>query len=338
MELTNKIEKTRADFIAELGTCDSEKCVQDIHTKYLGRKAGLVTGFFAELGKCSPEERPLMGKNLNELKGFIQGAIKNRAQKIKDAQESFSAYDLSLPGRSQYFGKLHPLTLVMNEMIYILEGMGFEVATGPEIESDFYNFSALNFPDDHPARDIQDTFYLDDGNLLRTHTSPVQIRVMEQQQPPVRIIAPGRVFRKDTPDATHSPIFHQVEGLYVDRDVTLAELKGTLLAFAHAMFGPEIDIRFRSGFFPFTEPSVEYDFTCVMCRGKGCSVCKGSGWIEISGAGMVDPEVFKSAGIDPEAYTGYAWGMGVERIAMLKYRIPDLRLFYENDIRFNLQF
>ncbi|MFC1557669.1 phenylalanine--tRNA ligase subunit alpha, partial [candidate division KSB1 bacterium] len=252
--------------------------------------------------------------------------------------DSGQIIDLSLPGRQQFTGKLHPLTVLMNEMIAVFEGMGYEIATGPEIETDYYNFEALNIPEDHPARDLQDTFYLEGGKLLRTHTSPVQIRVMEKLKPPIRIIAPGRVFRKDTPDATHSPIFYQVEGLYVDRDVTLAELKGTLLAFARGLFGPEIDIRFRSGFFPFTEPSVEYDFTCVMCRGRGCSICKKTGWIEISGAGMVDPRVFEYVNIDPEEYTGFAWGMGVERIAMLKYRINDIRLFYENDVRFNQQF
>ncbi|KPK91161.1 hypothetical protein AMJ80_07630, partial [bacterium SM23_31] len=234
--------------------------------------------------------------------------------------------------------RLHPLTLVLDEIISLFDGMGFEVATGPDIETDYYNFEALNIPEDHPARDLQDTFYLNDGRLLRTHTSPVQIHVMETCRPPVRIIAPGRVFRKDTPDATHSPVFYQVEGLYVDEGVTLAELKGTLLAFARALFGPKMNIRFRSGFFPFTEPSVEYDFTCIMCEGKGCSVCKWTGWIEISGAGMVHPAVFEYVNYDSEKYTGYAWGMGLERIAMLKYRINDIRLFYENDLRFIEQF
>jgi len=337
MELTEKLQKARSDFFSEISACDNEKSIQDIQNKYLGRKSGLVTQFFTELGKCPPKDKPAFGKQINDLKIYIQDSIEKRKESLQ-SRDRYTAYDLSLPGRAHYFGKLHPLTLVMNEMISILEGMGFEVATGPEIETDYYNFAALNFPDDHPARDLQDTFYLDNDNLLRTHTSPVQIRVMEKQKPPIRIIAPGRVFRKDTPDATHSPTFHQVEGLYVDHDVTLAELKGTLLAFARAMFGPEIDVRFRSGFFPFTEPSVEYDFTCVMCRGKGCSFCKGTGWIEISGAGMVDPEVFKHVHIDPEEYTGFAWGMGVERIALLKYRISDIRLFYENDARFNLQF
>ena len=216
--------------------------------------------------------------------------------------------------------------------------MGFSIEEGPEIESDYYNFEALNIPEGHPARDMQDTFYLENGWLLRTHTSPVQIRVMQSQYPPIRMIAPGRCYRKDTPDASHSPFFHQCEGLVVGTNITFADLKGVISAFAKKMFGPEIKIRFRPSYFPFTEPSAEYDFTCVICKGQGCKTCKGSGWLEISGSGMVDPEVFKAVGYDPEKYTGFAWGMGVERIAMLKYGIKDIRYFYDNDIRFLTQF
>ena len=226
----------------------------------------------------------------------------------------------------------------MEEVISVFSFMGFEVAEGPEIETDYYNFEALNIPPDHPARELQDTFYLKNGMLLRTHTSPVQIRVMENKKPPIRVIAPGRVFRRDTPDATHSPIFTQVEGLYVDKNVTFAELKGVILGFARAMFGKDMKIRFRPHYFQFTEPSAEYDFLCMFCKGKGCRICKGSGWIEISGAGMVDPAVFKKVDIDPEIYSGFAFGMGIERIAMTKYQINDIRLFYENDIRFLEQF
>ncbi|MFC1733921.1 phenylalanine--tRNA ligase subunit alpha [candidate division KSB1 bacterium] len=338
MSVIKRINKAKEKFIGEIAACNKESCLKDLQTMYLGRKSGIVTNFFKEMSKSDPTDRPVIGKEINALKDFISERLDSRKISLVSIPDSGQIIDLSLPGRQQFTGKLHPLTVLMNEMIAVFEGMGYEIATGPEIETDYYNFEALNIPEDHPARDLQDTFYLEGGKLLRTHTSPVQIRVMEKLKPPIRIIAPGRVFRKDTPDATHSPIFYQVEGLYVDRDVTLAELKGTLLAFARGLFGPEIDIRFRSGFFPFTEPSVEYDFTCVMCRGRGCSICKKTGWIEISGAGMVDPRVFEYVNIDPEEYTGFAWGMGVERIAMLKYRINDIRLFYENDVRFNQQF
>jgi len=338
MDLSGQILQSKKNFRSELAACENEGNLKELQTKYLGRKSGEITRFFQELSTLPAEQRPHLGKQINELKNYVTEQIDILLNRIRLTGKGSTQFDFTLPGRPQFIGRLHPLTLVMQEIISIFEGMGFAVETGPEIETDYYNFEALNIPKDHPARDLQDTFYLDDDRVLRTHTSPVQIRVMERQKPPIRIIAPGRVFRKDTPDATHSPIFYQIEGLYVDKHVTLAELKGTLLAFARSMFGPEINVRFRSGFFPFTEPSVEYDFTCVMCRGKGCSICKGTGWIEISGAGMVDPQVFRYVDYDPEIYTGYAWGMGVERIAMLKYRISDIRLFYENDYRFIQQF
>jgi len=338
MMLCEDIKTAKVQFNTDIKTCNSEQELQKLQIKYLGRKTGILTNFFKQLPTVAQEERPAVGQLINELKMYITDNLEVKKQELASQAEQLSTIDLTLPGRAVFSGKLHPLTIILNEIVSVLEGMGFEVATGPDIETDYYNFEALNIPENHPARELQDTFYLNNGKLLRTHTSPVQIRVMEKHKPPIRIIAPGRVFRKDTPDATHSPVFHQVEGLYINKDVTLAELKGTLLAFARAMFGPKMYIRFRSGFFPFTEPSVEYDFTCVLCNGKGCSICKGTGWLEISGAGMVDPAVFKFVNYDSEKYTGYAWGMGVERIAILKYQISDIRLFYENDVRFLEQF
>ncbi len=338
MTFSDKISKTYRDFQIDLDTCSDLDTISNVHIKYLGRKAGIITFLFKELSGVSPQDKPQFGQQINDLKSNITELIDKKRVEVEKKIAKDDTVDMTLPGRDVFIGRLHPLTLIQQEIIGIFEGMGFEIGMGPDIETDYYNFEALNIPQNHPARDLQDTFYLNNGKLLRTHTSPVQIRVMENQEPPIRIIAPGRVFRKDTPDATHSPVFYQVEGLYVDEGVTLAELKGALLTFAHALFGPKIDIRFRSGFFPFTEPSVEYDFTCIMCGGKGCSVCKGTGWIEISGAGMVDPDVFEAVGYDPEKYTGYAWGIGIERIAMLKYKIDDIRLFYDNDIRFLEQF
>ncbi len=338
MGILENIDRIYKEFQNDLKACNDLESLNTNTIKYLGRKAGKITSLFRDLSGVLPEEKPLIGQKINDLKTTAVKSIEEKTRQIEKESGGPSTLDLTLPGRSEYVGRLHPLTIIQEEIISIFEGMGFEVTIGPEIESDYYNFEALNIPQDHPARDLQDTFYLSDGMLLRTHTSPVQIRVMERQKPPIRIIAPGRVFRKDTPDATHSPVFYQVEGLYVDEGVTLAELKGVLLTFARALFGPNIDIRFRSGFFPFTEPSVEYDFSCMMCKSKGCSICKGTGWIEISGAGMVDPAVFETVGYNSELYTGYAWGIGVERIAMLKYRIDDIRLFYENDVRFLEQF
>lgn len=338
MDLSEQIQLIKKEFEDEASSCNDEKSLQDMQVKYLGRKSGAVTNLFKLLSQSPEQERPELGQKINQLKNFISNYFESNRPASKESDSEHIKIDLSLPGRGEFIGRLHPITLMLDEMISIFEGMGFEVATGPDIESDYYNFEALNIPEDHPARDLQDTFYLDDGNLLRTHTSPVQIRTMENTEPPIRIISPGRVFRKDTPDATHSPVFYQVEGLYVDERVTLAELKGALLAFAQALFGSNMKIRFRSGFFPFTEPSVEYDFSCILCSGAGCSTCNNTGWVEISGAGMVDPAVFEYVGYDPEKYTGYAWGMGVERIAMMKYGINDIRLFYENDVRFLEQF
>jgi phenylalanyl-tRNA synthetase alpha chain len=322
-----------------------EQSIQEVSTpeqaeqyrvQYLGRK-GIIAQFFKRLGELANEERPAVGEQLNALKTLAQSRLDHKLSSLAP-RATQPRVDLTLPGIRPRLGSRHPLLQVLDEIKSVFSSFGFSIESGPEAESDYYNFEALNIPADHPSRDMQDTFYLDEGFVLRTHTSPVQIRTMEKGQPPVRIIAPGRCFRKDTPDATHSPMFHQVEGLCVDAGVSFADLKGTILAFAQALFGPAVKIRFRPGFFPCTEPSAEYDFSCVRCGGRGCRVCKNTGWLEISGAGMVDPAVFGFVNYDSEKYTGYAFGMGVERIAMLKYSMEDLRTFYENDVRFLNQF
>lgn len=337
MSMLNDILALKPQFEAETGQIKSQADFDRVKGAFLGKK-GKVSIFFDSLKQLSAEERPKIGKVLNEIKMEFTQTLEKKWAIIKRQSKSKEEIDVNLPGKRHFMGKQHILTQLMGEIQRIFVGMGFSVVEGPELETDYYNFEALNIPKDHPARDMQDTFYIDDTYVLRTHTSPVQIRIMEKQKPPIRIIAPGKVYRRDTPDATHSPVFHQVEGLYVDKGVSFAELKGAILAFARALFGPEVSIRFRTGFFPFTEPSAEYDFSCMFCKGKGCTICKGTGWIEISGAGMVDPEVFHFVDIDSEVYTGYAFGMGVERIAMLKYGINDIRLFYQNDLRFLEQF
>lgn len=337
MNLLEEINNLRLLFEEEKAKVRTQADYDRVKGQFLGRK-GKITDFFKVLRELPAEERPRVGKILNELQECFSEALEETWEATQQKSVSKNAIDITLPGRNSFIARKHPLTRLMDEIERIFIGMGFSIAEGPEVETDYYNFEALNLPPDHPARDMQDTFYLKTPYLLRTHTSPVQVRVMERQKPPIRIIAPGKVFRRDTPDATHSPIFHQVEGLYVDKGVSFSELKGTILSFARALFGPDIEIRFRPSFFPFTEPSAEYDFSCMFCKKKGCSICKGTGWIEISGAGMVDPEVFRFVTIDSEVYTGYAFGMGVERIAMLKYEIDDIRLFYQNDIRFLEQF
>jgi phenylalanyl-tRNA synthetase alpha chain len=335
--ILRELETLKNNFNSQLKQTKDPVALQQIRIQYLGRK-GLLTQFFKKISTLSPEERPKMGDALNNLKLKIQHDIEQLNLSLSKEAETEQYVDLTLPGIPPVVGHRHPLMQVMDEIKEIFTSMGFSIETGPEVETEYYNFEALNFPADHPSRDLQDTFYLKNGKLLRTHTSPVQIRTMQKRKPPIRIIAPGRCFRKDTPDVTHSPTFHQVEGLMVDKGVTFAHLKGTLLAFARKLFGPQMQIRFRPSFFPFTEPSAEYDFSCVICSGSGCRICKNSGWLEISGAGMVDPAVFGYVNYDDEIYTGYAWGMGVERIAMMKYQIDDIRLFYENDIRFLTQF
>lgn len=312
--------------------------LEAVKASILGRN-GLLTLLSKEMHSLQAEERPNAGKVLNEAKRHLTELISSRFAEISDRQtEPESELDLTLPGRMWRLGHKHPVSSVIDDCVAIFRRMGFIVAEGPEIETVFNNFDALNTPADHPSRDPADTFYFEDGTLLRTQTSPVQIRVMEKQSPPVRIVAPGRCFRRDTPDATHSANFHQIEGLYVDEGVSMVDLKSVLLHFAKELMGPEVDIRLRPHFFPFTEPSVEYDFSCVMCAGKGCRICKNSGWLEISGAGMVNPSVLRNVGYDPEKWSGFAFGMGIERIAMIRYRISDIRLLYENEIRFLEQF
>lgn len=331
------IEKIRAEFLQDSKTIKFLEDLEPLRVKFLGRK-GLISSAFDRMGEIPKEERPLFGKALNELKKELEAQYQELLNRFKRAEEKGRRLDLTLPGRKPFAGGRHPLLKVADEIKDIFRSLGFSIEDGPEIENDFYNFEALNIPKTHPARDMQDTLYITDDILLRTHTSPVQIRVMKRQKPPIQMIAPGRVYRRDTPDASHSPFFHQVEGLVVDEGITFADLKGVIQAFAHRMFGKDVKVRFRPSFFPFTEPSAEYDFSCVFCGGKGCRVCKNTGWMEISGAGMVHPSVFKAAGVDPEKYTGYAFGMGIDRIAMIKYAIDDIRIFFENDVRFLNQF
>lgn len=336
MEDVRDIER---EAISEIAACSDERALDAVRVKYLGRK-GRLTLVMRGIGGLPPEERPAMGKAAGAAKAAVKRALEERLAVLRAKEaEQVKGVDVTLPGRRYEVGRRHPLTLVTEEIVEIFAGMGFAVVEGPEVELEYYNFDALNMPADHPARDEQATFYLKEGVvLLRTQTSPVQVRTMERTSPPVRVISPGRCYRNDTPDATHSPVFHQVEGLYVDRGVSFADLKGVLSCFARQMFGPEVRVRFRPDFFPFTEPSAEYAFSCVACGGKGCRVCKDTGWLEIAGSGMVDPEVFRCVGYDSEEFSGYAFGMGVERIAMLKYGINDIRLFYENDLRFIRQF
>ncbi|MBI3029605.1 MAG: phenylalanine--tRNA ligase subunit alpha [Candidatus Rokubacteria bacterium] len=324
----------------EAARAKSSADLEQVRVKYLGRQ-GILTQFLRSLPSIPIAERPEVGREANLAKAEIETLLGERLVELKAAERrrdlESQRVDLTLPGRRPSPGTLHPLTLVQDEVIEIFLGLGFAVAEGPEVESDFYNFEALNIPRDHPARDMQDTFYLSEDVLLRTHTSPVQIRTMQAQPPPVRIICPGKVYRRDA-DITHSPMFHQVEGLAVDRNISMGDLKGTLELFAREMFGPRTTIRFRPSFFPFTEPSAEVDVRCFLCGGEGCRVCKQSGWLEILGSGMVHPQVLRNVGYDPEEVTGWAFGMGVERIAMLKYGIDDIRLFFENDLRFLTQF
>lgn len=318
----------------------SEHDLQQVRARFLGRK-GELTAIMKEMGTLPPEQRPLFGAQANQVKEQLETLFDKRMEELRQSelQRRLSAerVDVTLPGRRQRRGFKHPITQVTEELVNIFARLGFGVAEGPEVERDFYNFEALNIPRDHPARDMQDTFYISDEVVLRTHTSPVQIRTMLNTQPPVRVVAPGTVYRRDS-DITHSPMFHQIEGFLVDHQVTFGDLKGILTAFITEYFGAGTGVRFRPSFFPFTEPSAEVDIQCVSCGGSGCRVCKNSGWLEILGSGMIDPEVFKAVGYDPEVYSGFAFGMGIERIAMLKYGVNDLRLFFENDVRFLKQF
>ena len=315
--------------------------LESLRVRILGKK-GELTGLLRGMGKLSPEERPAMGQLVNSVREKIETALDEQAARIADAEKQArlkeEAIDVTLPGKTRQMGALHPISQAENALLDIFTGMGFEVVQGPEIELDHYNFELLNLPKNHPARDAQDTFYVDDNIVLRTHTSPVQARTMLSRKPPIRIACPGRVFRADEVDATHSPVFNQIEGLVIDKDVNMGDLKGTLDALFKRLYGDDIETRFRPSFFPFTEPSAEVDLTCISCRGKGCRMCKGTGWIEVLGCGMVNPKVLTMCGIDPNEYTGFAFGIGLERITMLRYGIKDMRLLYEGDERFLRQF
>lgn len=315
------------------------KTVEESRVKYLG-KSGLVTEILKGLSQVPAEMRPQIGKVSNEVKNRIARLLEEKKEELesKGSSDLPAGWDPTLPGRTLPAGKMHPLTSVQKEICEIFRSFGFDLAEGPDVETDYYNFLALNFPPDHPARDAQDTFYLQNEVLMRTHTSPIQIRVMEKQKPPFKFVAPGRVYRNEAIDATHHHIFHQVEGFLVDEGVHFGHLKGILDSFIKKLFGSKVQTRFRPSFFPFTEPSAEMDISCVFCEGKGCRICKNSGWVEMMGCGMIDPAVFTNCGIDPEKWTGFAFGMGVERIALFKYDIDDIRLFYQNDLRFLKQF
>ena len=329
-----------AEAVESVGKADSLAAVESLRVLYLGKK-GRLAELFRRLGGLTGSEKAEAGSAVNTAKREIEEAIRSREgilqAQARDERLSAERVDVSLPGRRPLRGRLHPITQVMDEIVGVFSALGFAVAEGPEVETDRYNFEALNFPPDHPARDMQDTFFLPGGLLLRTHTSPVQIRVMERHTPPIRVVAPGKVYRRDA-DVTHAPMFHQVEGFLVDREVAFADLKGVLSHFARTIFSPDVRVRFRPSFFPFVEPGAEMDIGCVLCGGKGCRVCGGSGWLEILGAGLIHPNVLRAVGYDPESVSGFAFGMGVERIAMLRYGIDDIRLFTENDLRFLHQF
>lgn len=338
-EQLNVLRKKAAE---ELLQCSSSESLNEFRIKYMGKK-GELTQILRGMGKLTPEERPVVGRLANEIRDDLEKRIEIIAEELKfqeiERRLMEESIDVTLPGIAAESGRRHPLQLVIRQIEEIFLGMGYTIEEGPEIELDYYNFEALNIPKDHPARDMQDSFYITQDVLLRTQTSPMQVRTMEKMRPqvPVKIICPGKVFRRDD-DATHSPMFHQVEGLVIDKGISLGDLKGTLLNFAKQMFGPEQRIRLRPSFFPFTEPSAEVDISCIICNGKGCRVCKQTGWLEILGSGMVHPRVLQMSGYDPEEVSGFAFGMGVERIAMLKYGIDDMRVLFENDVRFLRQF
>lgn len=336
--LDKNINEIKDSFYADIKSVSSLKDVEELRIKYFSRN-GLVSQLFEELKEVAKEEKPILGKKLNVLRNEVSTYFDELKERISSNHQSKeNEIDLTLPGNNYIIGSKHILTQTLDEIKSIFKGLGFSVANGPELESDYYNFESLNFPADHPARDMQDTFFVSKDFLLRTHTTPVQIRIMEKQAPPVRAIMPGRVYRNEAVSARSYCMFHQVDGIYVDTDVTFAELKGTLVSFAKQFYGSDLKYRFRPSFFPFTEPSAEMDITCYLCHGKGCKICKNSGWLEILGCGMVDPNVFKFVNYDSEKYTGYAFGMGIERIALLKYGITDIRIFFDNDLRFLKQF
>ena len=339
--MKTQLEAIKNQAITELENAQNGAEIDALRVKYLGKK-GELTAILKQMGGLSPEERPIMGQLVNQAKAELESLIAEKNELMKKAaleqKLKDETIDITLPAKEISKGKLHPLNTVLDDMIDIFTSMGFDVVDGPEVETDHYNFECLNVPQDHPARDMQDTFYLAENLLLRTQTSAAQIRTMENRKPPIRVICPGRVFRADEVDATHSPVFHQIEGLVVDKGITMCDLKGVLEEFAREIYGKDTAVKFRPSFFPFTEPSVEVDVTCSECGGKGCRVCKGSGWIEILGAGMVHPNVLRSCGIDPEEYSGFAFGIGLDRLTTTRYKISDIRLLFENDKRFLEQF
>ncbi len=339
--MRNQLEEIRKAAKEALESFDSREQLEEARIKYLGKK-GELTAILKQMGKLSAEERPVIGQLANEIRSDIEAKIAEKTAELKEKELERKlkeeTIDVTMPGTQPEIGHKHPLSIVLDEIKEIFIGMGFDIAEGPEVEYDYYNFEALNIPKDHPARDTQDTFYIEDNIVLRTQTSPMQIRFMENNKPPFRMIAPGRVFRSDAVDATHSPLFHQIEGLVVDKGISMADLKGTLEAFAKRLYGEDTKIRLRPHHFPFTEPSCEIDVSCFKCGGKGCPMCKNEGWIEILGGGMVHPKVLKNGGVDPEEYSGFAFGVGLERLVMFRFNIDDMRLLYENDLRFLEQF
>jgi len=335
--MKDQLREIKEQALREIESAQGLRELEEFRIAFLGKK-GRITSLMKALGALPPEERPEMGQLANQAKAELTNLLEQAKDKITSGEPSEDILlDITLPGREPARGQLHPITKVNNEICRIFLKMGFRIVKGPNVELDYYNFEALNFPKDHPARDMQDTFYVSDDVVLRTHTSPMQVRIMEKQAPPVSIIAPGKVYRCDS-DVSHTPMFHQVEGLLVDKGVTFGDLKGTLTGFVHQMFGSDTSLRFRPSFFPFTEPSAEVDIQCVMCKGKGCRTCSNTGWLEILGSGMVDPEVYTFVDYDPAIYSGFAFGVGIERIAMLKYGIDDIQLFFRNDMRFLRQF
>lgn len=341
MDLKSQLEKIKLESISLLESASDLKTLEDLRIQILGKK-GALTAILKQMGGLSAEERPVIGAYANAVRESLENILCEKTELLKSSgladKLKSEAIDVTMPGKKRHIGTLHPLTIVQKEIEEIFLGMGFSVVEGPEVEDQYYNFEALNIPKDHPARDEQDTFYITDNIMLRSQTSPVQIRTMENQKPPLRIIAPGRVYRSDAVDATHSPVFHQIEGLMVDKGITMSDLKGTLENLAKALYGPDSVVRFRPHHFQFTEPSAEMDTQCYVCHGSGCKVCKGEGWIELLGCGMVHPKVLERGGIDPNVYSGFAFGMGLERVAMRRFGIEDLRMFYENDLRFLSQF
>ena len=339
--MLEKLQSIRERALERLNQAADTGALEQIRVAVLGKK-GELTALLRSMGQLAPEERPAMGQKVNELRALIEEKLAEReralAEREKEARLQKEAIDVTLPVEPRTSGAMHPCSIVLDQLLTIFTGMGFEVVEGPEVEYDHYNFELLNLPKNHPARDAQDTFYIDDNIVLRTHTSPVQARIMTTRKPPIRIVCPGRTYRVDEADATHSPVFQQIEGLVIDEGISMSDLKGTLDAFASRLYGEGITTRFRPSYFPFTEPSAEVDLTCANCKGAGCRVCKGTGWIEVLGAGMVNPKVLEMCGIDPGKYTGFAFGIGIERITMLKYGVPNMKYLWENDVRFLKQF